>query len=75
MLASPLSSSFICSSVFVTSSCKGAPCVSNFKYPSHNVTLTGVPKLQFVLHTSGALDLFPIVQRGKNSHLFIGVYS
>ena len=35
----------------------GFPCISNINYPSCNMVPADVPKLKFVLHTSGALDL------------------
>ena len=46
------------------------PC-GNFNYPSRNMVQTDVPKLQFVLHTSWALDRLPVVQTGTNCHIFI----
>ena len=74
MVNSPLTSSFIYSSVFVTITFEGSrfPCISNISYPSRNMVPTDVPKFLFVLHTSGALGGLPVVQTERNCHLFIG---
>ena len=38
---------------------------------SHNMVSTDVPRLQFVLHASGAPDLLPIVQRERETVTFL----
>ena len=58
VVKSPLSSSFICSLVFITTTCEGR------RYPMYQIA-TDVPKLQFVLHTSGALDRLPLFKQGE----------